>query len=58
MNKLHECEIKQFSDSTFPAIEYCEEREDGSLWVYNMEYNQRVNYCPWCGFKAIKQVEK
>ena len=36
-----------------PAVELCEERDDGSLWVSNDEYGSRVNYCPFCGYKAL-----
>lgn len=36
------------------AILICEEREDGTLWVSNDEYSSRVNYCPFCGYKAKK----
>jgi hypothetical protein len=35
-----------------PAVLACREKEDGSLWVDNDEYESRVNYCPFCGFQA------
>ena len=53
----HACEREQIPhdpnvDGHGPAIERCEEREDGSLWVDNLEYGSRVNFCPFCGYKA------
>lgn len=36
---------------------YCTEFDTGNLWVGNSEYANRVNYCPFCGYKAIKQME-
>lgn len=38
------------------AIEYCFEHDDGTFWVGNGEYGSQVNYCPYCGAKAPKQV--
>ena len=38
------------------AIEQCTEHDDGSLWVDNGEYASCVNYCPFCGTKATKQI--
>lgn len=28
------------------------EQPDGSLWAGNDEYGTRVNFCPFCGYKA------
>lgn len=39
------------------AIEDCTEHDDGSFWVDNGEYASRVNYCPFCGASAPKQME-
>ncbi len=38
------------------AIEDCREREDGTLWVDNGEYENRVNYCPICGYPAKNKM--
>lgn len=37
----------------------CLEKEDGTLWVNNEEYESQVNFCPYCGYPArIKAVVK
>jgi hypothetical protein len=41
-----------------PAITDCWEDDDGSLWVENGEYASQVNYCPYCGYKAVKEAIK
>lgn len=28
------------------------EREDGTLWIDNGEYQSQVSFCPVCGYKA------
>ena len=38
------------------AIDLCYEDEAGQLWVENGEYGNRVNYCPFCGYKAPQQM--
>jgi hypothetical protein len=38
------------------AVMYCVENEVGELWVDNDEYQSQVNYCPFCGYKAAKQI--
>ena len=63
--KLHRCE-STFTDSDgdlLPLIgmygfaaNVCEEHADGTLWIDNGEYSNAVNYCPFCGYKATKQV--
>ena len=59
---LHECVKPQMPhdpdvEQEGPAIERCEEKEDGSLWVRNREYGSRVNFCPFCGYPAkVKMV--
>lgn len=37
------------------AIMRCDE-EKGEFWVGNGEYSSRVNFCPFCGARAPKQV--
>jgi hypothetical protein len=34
------------------AISYCFEDVDGKLFVENGEYENQVNFCPFCGYKA------
>lgn len=38
------------------AISYTYEKEDGTMWVGNNEYESRVNYCPITGKSAKKQM--
>jgi hypothetical protein len=54
---LHKCNWVLPRAGYGSAIENCEERENGELWVDNNEYASQVNYCPYCGYKAKKQVE-
>jgi len=37
------------------AIDVCWE-EEGELWASNGEYSTQVNFCPFCGYKAVKQI--
>lgn len=39
-----------------PAVECCKEDEFGRLWVSNDKYASRVNFCPFCGYKAKEQA--
>lgn len=32
--------------------------EIGELWVTNDEYSSQVNFCPVCGYKAPKQIDR
>lgn len=55
----HQCNLRIHpNDGHGPAIDDCEERADGTLWVYNSEYGTQVNFCPVCGFKAPVQVTR
>lgn len=38
------------------AISYTYEKEDGTMWVGNYEYESQVNYCPITGKAATKQM--
>lgn len=43
-----------------PVVETCLEDENGYLWLYNLSIDCSdiiVNYCPFCGYKAAKQME-
>jgi hypothetical protein len=41
-----------------PAIDECNEDDEGRFWVGNGEYESQVNYCPVCGMKAPRQIEE
>jgi len=34
------------------AVYYCTEHDDGTLWIGNDEYENQINFCPFCGYKA------
>lgn len=55
MEELHKCQYDRCEITFKPfglAVDTCEEDKDGILWVYNDEYKNRVNYCPFCGYEA------
>lgn len=35
-------------------ISSCQEKEDRNLWLYIGTYKSKVNFCPYCGYKAKK----
>lgn len=39
------------------AITYTYEKEDGTMWVGNNEYESQVNFCPVTGRSATKQMD-
>jgi len=48
------------SDNCQPGrVAECFENEKGQLWVSDKDENNcsQVNYCPYCGFRAPKQVD-
>ena len=51
----HNCSIQFPFKPHGPAIDYCYEDKDGTLWCGNDEYETQVAYCPMCGFKARTQ---
>jgi hypothetical protein len=60
---LHECyfDIGGRQDAHLyngygPAVTSCVETEDGTLLAGNDEYESKVNFCPFCGFKARQQI--
>lgn len=62
--KLHDCSVHdvevEFEDYRILygcAVTECIEYEDGKLYVSNGEYGNRVNYCPFCGYKAKVQMK-
>ncbi len=59
---MHKCEPKcandpKNADGYGAAITSSYEAEDGKLWAGNEEYGSRVNFCPFCGYKAKVEVE-
>ena len=60
---LHDCSIHDLEDEWGECILYggavfeCLEGIDGKLFVNNGEYGSRVNYCPYCGYKAKNQMK-
>ncbi len=56
----HNCTTDKFisiPEVTGPAITECWQDSTGTLWVSNGEYSSTVNFCPYCGYKAPKQLE-
>ncbi len=59
---LHYCEIPKTAGKVEKhryglAVKVCYENTDGKLWVDNNEYNNQVNYCPFCGYKARIKIK-
>lgn len=52
LTERHSCDCSGPAGGWGSAVDVCEEREDGTLWVANSEYESQVNYCPWCGYRA------
>ena len=38
----------------------CKEMDDGTLWLINPNIDKsiQINYCPFCGYKARKQLKR
>jgi len=53
---FHYCKIPEKSHLYGPAIDDCQEDEDGYLFVSNGEYGSQVNFCPMCGYKSKKGI--
>lgn len=61
---LHLCHIGEESELEYElhyahcgaAVVTCREHADGTLWADNDEYSSRVNFCPFCGFKARQPI--
>jgi hypothetical protein len=56
---LHKCKLPKGAKYGMwgGAVGECWGKEDGTLWVDNDEYASQVNYCPFCGFKAITMID-
>ncbi len=52
----HRCEGVLPEAAYGKAMTYCYEDVDGKLWITNREYASQVNFCPYCGHKAVKDV--
>jgi hypothetical protein len=56
MGNLHNCEIPEnlaITDTWGIAISECfEDKDTFELWVGNGEYSNKVNFCPFCGYKS------
>lgn len=53
----HCCDLTKYPHAGYgEAVSYCEEHEDGTLWVDNSEYATQINFCPACGFPASVKV--
>ena len=57
--KLHECSVvgSQVGWGYTASMIRCFERKNGDLCVVNWGYVSRVNYCPFCGYKAKMQMK-
>jgi hypothetical protein len=62
----HKCEASEpehFEVCIF-SLERCTEDEEGKLFIDiyddpdNEEHSLRVNYCPFCGYRAPSQIVK
>jgi len=58
LSKKHLCEGELPYDGYGEAIDHCMEYDDNSFWAGNGEYGSAVNYCPFCGAKAPRQVDQ
>lgn len=54
--KQHDCSQDLPTAAYGAAITACEEDDDGGFWAGNGEYESQVNFCPFCGEKAPKQI--
>jgi hypothetical protein len=54
----HDCSLDGPSGLHGSAVDDCYENDAGEFWVGNGEYASQVNFCPVCGAKAPKQIEK
>lgn len=61
-NKLHYCAFiyPDAWQGLEPVVDNCLEEETGYLWLHNGNFDCAdiiVNYCPFCGYKALNQIE-
>lgn len=55
---MHICNVSFPSEGYGEAIDRVDEREDGTLWAGNGEYETQVNFCPKCGYEAKVKAEE
>ncbi len=60
---MHKCRENYYAndmDLRGYAINECsgETEDDKFLWVFEGDYVSRVNYCPYCGYKAKEQMKE
>ena len=63
--KKHRCEIPnelynkdiEGKYNNGNAVEYCYEDENDNLVASNGEYSNKVNFCPFCGYKSKKFID-
>lgn len=52
----HQCDLNSPFDGHGPAVDSCDEYNDGTFWVGNGEYGSQVNFCPVCGAEAPVKI--
>lgn len=57
--KRHNCSIPVSAITGYHGIaaDTCWENENGEFYITNDEYDNQVNYCPFCGAKAPTQIQ-
>lgn len=54
---IHFCDPPvKFQNTPMEAVNSVWVHPNGEVWVGNGEYASQVNFCPWCGKKAKKQI--
>lgn len=55
----HFCQMPEESMTTNwgPAISVCKSGTHGVLYAGNGEYGSQVNFCPICGYEAMKKID-
>ena len=54
----HKCDLGLPHGAFGSAVKECVEDDEGRLWAGNGEYESQVDYCPYCGFKAPRQIKE
>ena len=55
-SKLHRCLTPEDADQDGTVGPYCAEEVSGVLILDGGIHYVQVNYCPFCGYKAKKQI--
>lgn len=60
--KSHRCDYRDPAEYPMDhhniTVNLCMETVDGYLWIINDDSRNIVNYCPFCGYKALKPIGK